>query len=270
MDKIHGTKNSHIQLPKSILEGFSFQEKITNEMGYPETKNYIYCMDMEGNITKIDISDANVQHGYYENEVEELFSLFESAFGEVKAKIKAALKSREKGFLKLSLPQNTESVIKKYCALCLIRSEEFVKGIAKKSLFIDVLANTPPNVVAYTYMRKPELVDKLFESKSFSFAFSTATKFILPQRGMYLISRSNSFDVYIPISPNIAIVLTEYAVIDNDGVLIVGEANDHDVEILNKIGIKTEIKYNQRAIYAQSEDDLIKYRDFLLSLKEGN
>ena len=133
-----------------------------------------------------------------------------------------------------------------------------------------MLANTPPKVVAYTYMRKPELVDKLLESNSFSFAVSTATKFILPQRGMYLISRSNSFDVYIPISPNIAIVLTEYAVIDNDGVLIVGEANDHDVEILNKIGIKTEIKYNQRAIYAQSEDDLIKYRDFLLSLKEGN
>lgn len=269
--EIHGKVNSHIQLPKSVLKAFSFLKNEINKNGLPEKHNYVYCLDMDGKISVIDIKEANTGFGYYEEKVEQILSETESAFGEVKEKINSAIKNCTGDTIKLNLPNNAEIVVKKYCSFCIVRSEEFVKAVKRKFLFIELLANTAPNTIIYAYLKNPEIIDQFISEKNISFVVSKDANFILPQCGAYSVTRgSKNFDIYIPISPKIAIMLTDSNTTDKEGRLIVGSVEGKIIDTLNNCGIRAEVTYNQRAIYAQSEDDLIKYRDVLLSLKEGN
>ena len=268
MSKIQGTINSHIQLPKSILKEFSFINIEKNDDGYPVKKHYVYRMDMEGNIDKTDIAEANVQYGYYEDCIENYFSKIETALGDVRAAIKSSLKSEQDCFLRIHLPKNTLQTVKQYCVLCYIRSEEFVKSVEKNSAMIDLLANSPANAVVYTYLRHPDIIDRVIKNKNLTFIISKENNFIIPQYGGYSMKRGGLIDVIIVVSPNVAFRLTDDTVRNKGGNLKVDSASKNQVDILNQVAIRSEFKYNRRALYAQTEQDLLKYKDFLLSLKE--
>ena len=154
--------------------------------------------------------------------------------------------------------------------MCCIRSENFVKGVKEKSLFMDLFANAPQNVVAYEYAKYPELADVLFKNKNLTFVVnSSKINFILPQCGIMMIKRpENFFDIYIPISPQISLVLTDYVVVNN-GILVVGESNEVRADIINMCAVKTEFLFNQKALYAKEYKDLERYREYMLSLNSG-
>lgn len=80
--------------------------------------------------------------------------------------------------------------------------------------------------------------------------------------------RGGLIDVIIVVSPNVAFRLTDDTVRNKGGNLKVDSASKNQVDILNQVAIRSEFKYNRRALYAQTEQDLLKYKDFLLSLKE--
>lgn len=267
MDKIQGSVKSHIQIPKSVLEGFSTKQKITNEQGLSESINVVYLMDMDGNISEQNIKDANTQFGYYEDPIEKGYlPIIESAFGEIKAKIKQAVKHRQSGAVDITLTDEDILAVKKYCALCMVRSEKFVETINSKSLFIDMIANEPQNTVIYQYARNPEVVDKFFSAHNLSFLTNdTKINLILPQHGIMILGKEQKtkYDVFVPVAPNLVLLLIEDDVMDN-ALWKVGRLSAEEVDKLNKFAIDIEFNNNHKAIYAKSKQDLERYRAWLL------
>lgn len=51
------------------------------------------------------------------------------------------------------------TTIRKYCALCIIRSELFVDAVRRHSDYIDLIANEPQNIVAGAYFDESEIID---------------------------------------------------------------------------------------------------------------
>lgn len=265
--KIKGSINSHIQLPKSVLKGFSFKEKSLNDRKKPESKSYIYCMDMNGKISKVDIKDANTEFGYYEDCVETIFSDIESRWGEIRKGIIESLKNKEWDRVVLKLPKDTLDVIKKYFALCVIRSENLAKEVQRKSVFMSFLENSPANTVVYTYMQEPEIVDKLVENKDFSVMIAPQERLVLPQSGFYAVKKDSNFDIMIPISPQYVINLTHDNVYDENKNRVFYKMQESDLEQLNKHAIMFEVRHNQRAIYSRDESILAQYKEYMLKLK---
>ncbi len=267
MDKIQGHFKSHIQIPKSVLEGFSTSKKIVNDKGFTETPKTIFAMDMEGNISEQNIKDANTRFGYFEDPIEkEYLPIIESAFGDIKKKIKQVIKNKNSADVEITLTEENILAVKKYCALCTVRSEKFVEDIKQKSIFLDMLGNAPQNVALYQYARHPEIIDKWFSSLNLSFLTNdTKSNLILPQCGILILDKEqkSKYDVIIPVAPNLGFLLTEDDVMDN-ALWKVGRLSIEEIDKLNKFAIDIEFQYNHKAIYAKTMQDLEKYRTWLL------
>jgi len=258
---IIGNKNSHIQIPKSVLFEFSKKVSIINHLGKPEKPDMIFIMDLKGNIYQENIKKVNTCFGYYENIVEtELLAKAEKLFGDAKLKLINAAKGQ-----RLNLNQIDIEAIELYCYLCLIRSPEFVKEVRKKSIFIDLLENSPQNTIMYTFFSHPKFNVDFLKGYNMYFVKNISNiNFILPQLGIIGIKVTNMINNYfIPITPKLAILLS------NDGGSF-GKKNrfkiidDKNVDNLNKFAIYNEKKHNKCAIYAQEKSDLERYKNFLL------
>ena len=218
MSKIKGDVNSHIQIPKGVLKGFSFSKGFINKLGKPERNNYIFCLKNANlNIEEITIDEANTEIGYYENEIEEIFCKYESDFVNAIKNIKKSLKLLKKqGYEYI---EKDVLAIKKYASLCWVRTPELAEGVKKKSVFIDILANQPQNVIAYTYFNDSTIVDKYFEKLNFTIIKNNSkANYLLPQTGIVVLGDNSftNYNTYIPITPEILILLTtEKTIIEN-------------------------------------------------------
>lgn len=265
--KLNGTKDSHIQIPKSLLKGFSSPHYFKNILGKDEKPNMVYKLDMEGNITLVNIKTENTEKGYYEDEIESTFlPSIEKKFGLLKEKILDFIKGKE-----LIITYDDILTVKKFCSLCMVRSKSFVNDIVKISRFIDVYENTPANVVLYNYWKKPELVDKYITGNNISFIKNeTDINYLLPRFYVVGIKQDNGIEDYlIPISPKILIRLTTDKT-NEDNVLFSGRMKISDVDNFNKLSIKREYENNHCAIYAKNKEDLERYLDYLKELKIEN
>lgn len=270
-EKIKGTQNSHIQLPRSILEGFSVRKTITNQRDQHKITKTVFCMDMEGNISEQDIKEINTEFGYYENEVEtKILARVESAFGQIKNKIITALKKRDCSSIEILITETDISAVRKYCSLCVIRSQKFVNDVANKSLMINHLRNEPQNAIAYHYTHNPDIVDKFFAKHNLTFLINqTENNLILPQYGILLLDKDHKtkYDVFIPVAPNLTLLLTQENVMENDRWNI-GRLSAEGVVKLNQFAVDIEFHYNHKALYGRTQNDLIMYRDWLLRPRE--
>lgn len=269
MDKIQGHFKSHIQIPKSVLEGFSTSKKIVNDKGFTETPNMIFAMDMEGNISEINIKDANTAFGYYEDVIEsKVLPTFETAFGDVKSNIVRFIKDIDKNkSTQITLSDSDLIAIKKYCALCFVRSQNFAQNVQEKSIFGDLIANEPQNAVMYVYLNHPEIIDFLFANLNFFILKNQSEiNLLLPQSGLTIRQNSttNAISVFIPITDRICLMLSS---VTNHEKL--AAMDDNFVDKLNRYMIESEYGNNHKAIFAKQKSDLERYQDHLLSLK-GN
>ena len=95
--KIKGTQNSHIQVPKSLLKGFSTRAFKINELNKKENPRIVYKLDIDGNITQVNIKNENTEFGYYEDLIEsKILNAVENDFGNLKTRIIKALNSGER------------------------------------------------------------------------------------------------------------------------------------------------------------------------------
>ena len=196
--EIKGTKDSHIQIPKSLLKPFSTPVSIVNSLGFKETPDMVFKMDMDGTISQENIKETNTEFGYYEDIIEtSLLKSIEDAFGNFKADL---LKSVKANLPPVFSPSDI-LIVKKYCSLCLIRSQSFVSDIKNKSVFIDFLANAPQNVVVYEYFKNPSLVDNYIPGDSISYIKNeTDINYVLPQFYAIGMKQKNHRIDYFPAS----------------------------------------------------------------------
>lgn len=268
MEKIKGSVNSHIQLPRLILKSFSTVEHTTNENGFPEKHRMVYMIDMDGNISKQDIEEVNAEKGYYEDVIEkEVLATIEGAFGETRAKILSAISKAGSGnIVKLNITEEDVSIMKKYCALCIIRSEKLVEEISKKSLFMQFYQNAPQNIVAYMYANQPELVDYIISNHNVTLIINRLKdeQFILLQHGLIVYSHKDDkkLEIMMPIAPNVAILFTNEEVKIGNKLTILEVSAKH-VSEFNRLAIRFEKLYNKKAVYAKRKCDLEKYKEFI-------
>lgn len=263
--KIKGTQDSHIQVPKSLLKGFSTKAFKINELNKKENPRIVYKLDMDGNITQVNIKNENTEFGYYEDLIEsKILKAVENDFGNLKTRIIKALNSGE-GIVEFS--EGDILTVKKFCSLCLVRSESFVNSVKEKSKFIELYANAPQNVIMYQYFKSPKLVDKYIVGNNLSFVINdTDINYVLPMFYTISILDNGISNFYIPITPKVLIRLTTEKMICGN-ILYFGKMEETDVDNFNKIAIQSEFRNNKGAIYALKEDDLKRYVSFIKTIE---
>lgn len=268
---IRGDKNSHIQLPASVINEFSQPESFINSRGFKETHQYTYCLHRDLVIEKLRVDkEANTEKGYYENPIEEDLSIIETHFGRAKNKV---LELKDYLLYNKNIPKEKTIFseleilsIVKYCSICWMRSPVFAKAVEEKSFAIKagLIANEPQNIVLMQYFNDPDIVDRYFSDMNMTFIINNSNvDFILPQIGFVSPKTfdENQFEVYIPIHPKAAIYLTHKEVII-DGSLVVYCVGEHDVDYINKLSINNEFHNNVGNIYAENEADILRYKEF--------
>lgn len=265
--EITATQNSHIQIPKTLLKSFSNLISMKNEFGKNEKPRMVYKLDMKGNISQVNIKKENTEFGYYEDLIEsKILNAVENDFGNLKTRIIKALNSGER---LVEFSKDDILTVKKFCSLCLVRSESFVNSVKEKSKFIELYANTPQNVIMYQYFKSPELVDKYIVGNNLSFVINDKDiNYVLPRFYTVSILDNGISNFYIPITPKVLIRLTTEKMICGN-TLYFGKMEITDVDNFNKYAIQCEFRNNKGAIYAQKEEDLKRYVSFVKNLNNN-
>lgn len=254
--------NSHIQLPFSVLRGFSTKENVCNENNMPETHDVIYAMDFDGIIVKKDIKEVNTERGYYSEQSEEWLSKIETDFGDVKNKIRKLHKGGAQAKLSLS-HQDVEAVVK-YCSSCIIRSEEWHNRLRKKYGL-----RKAQDLAIEFYHDEQQEIDKLIHCDNITFIYlpQKDAALLLPQCGFAKFVHENGVLVWVPVANDLAIVLTDRKTVTEDGVFHIGHIEDEQVNMINMQIIDAENACSKKAVYAKREEDLLRYREYMMSCK---
>lgn len=264
---IRGTQNSHIQIPKSFLKKFSTSKDFINERGLPEKHKFTYRLNRQGDIEEQKIEKANTEFGYFEEEVETEFGKIESDFISARDNIIAFVnQAKSKNCTKFD--EKDIQAVKRFCALCLIRSPLMAKGVSEKSLFVrlGLVANEPQNVVAMEHLNNLDEADRLFDGLEFTIVENESNiNIILPQIAVYSMMFDDGLkNIYLPVTPKVLFLFTSETVYKN-GALHIFYANDKDIDALNKYAILSECRNNVGNIYGKFEQDLEKYKEFIIS-----
>ena len=261
--------DSHIQIPKSILKKFSIPEnEFKNNLRIKH--NYVYSIDMSGQIIKKDIKDCNVMFGYFDDEVEQkIIKKYEDSIGEIKKKIFAFTKAKT-----IQLTPADNERVKEFLVTTLLRSPEMVKNYCNHSFTWFLFSNPPQNHLLYEYENYKKELNKMFQDYQLNiFVNKTKVNFIIPQLCFYDVRWSNKQTMYVfPISTNIAITLNQNIedYIAEDGVLEYQTTMDKAViHKFNKSAIATEYNINKQNIYAKEEYDLKQYLPYLKEISQG-
>lgn len=263
MDKIKGTKNSHIQVPRFILEGFSTPETICNDKGFPVRQNKIWRLDMDLNTEQLDIKDCNVEQGYYEDWAEQKLSVYETKMGNVKKKFvdyKRALDNGIENEIQLS-DEDINAIIDHY-KLCLLRSPDLCEQIERTSTLMELLSSSVPNaVIAFsTDTDIQNILDEIFvKFNSVRLLVNQSdVHFVLPQQYAFGYNTGYTSAFFTPIMPNLALMLSTE---QESGIIKLSD--DLLFNAINEYGIKSEFATNNCAIYAKTEDDIKRYIPFI-------
>lgn len=263
--------DSHIQLPKSTLVRFSKPHSFTNSQGLPESFKGVYCLQKNGVIELQDIDNVNVEYGYFENEIECELSKIESRFMGAKQsiikRVNALTKSKKLDNYKyFGISSEDLLAVYKYCSICFVRSPIFVKYVNDSafSMKIGLYENAPQNIVMMHYFNNANEIDDLFKNMGLSVLINhSSVNFILPQMG--ILFPNNIFDlqacVAIPITPKMVAVLERPYPQDLD-IGTICEIGENEVDKFNKLMIKDELLSNVGNIYAQREQDILRYKEF--------
>lgn len=254
--------NSRIQLPFSVLRGFSTKEKVCNENNMPEMHDVIYAMDFDGVIVKKDIKEVNTKRGYYSAQSEAWLSEIETNFGDIKQKIR---KLHQEGIqAKVTLSNKDVAAVVSYCTMCLIRSEELHNRFRKKYRVCDI-----QDLVIEFYRDDRQEVDKWIYCNHITFIYlpQKDAALLLPQCGFAKFVYNNGVLVWVPVANDLAIVLTDRETITSDGVFHIGHIENEQVDIINMQMIDAENACSKKAVYAKREKDLLRYREYMMSRK---
>lgn len=240
--------DSHVQIPKSILCGFTSKEN----------RNLVYRMNIDGIIDSCEPKKCNIKHGYYEIKTEKILAEIESKFGLIKKKL---LKGNT------SLTVDEENIIKSFIAFCFARNPYIAKEVERESVYSSFFSVFDVQDVLIKLVKNDPLhyYNNLFFGYSLCLAVNnTSSSFIIAQNCVEHIQLYGSNDIMmiLPISPKLAICSMKLEQ-EVDGILIRHINETGWIELFNKTAIYNEFitpKNNEfKYVYAQKKEDLEKY-----------
>ncbi len=254
--------NSHIQIPKSLLAGFSQKEKIQSEKGV-EKKDLIYRMNMDLTIDRLDIQDCNVEAFYFSDSTETILGKYEKDFGEIKKTVGQFQKKKQQD-MQLT-PQQQLQIIDFFC-ISYLRAPWFTNSVNEKSYFSTRFGLDSKDVLIEMFNEWSSTRDLLFKGCKPNILINmTSENFIVTQSVLYPYLVNGQDHYIIPVNEKCAITMvpdiSKYVI---DGYLYYQKIeNPEQVDTLNKYALDIEFGLNQKAVYAKRRADLEKYIPYI-------
>ena len=250
------TKN-HIQIPKSILEGFS-----------DKNNGYKVCrMDCAGHIDFELPKNCNIGENFYSENVEtNVLANVESDFGQVKRKIIKSIKQS----VPICLTKKETDSIKWFFIISLARQSQLT---ANQNA--DASSVTRSDNIAYADSVKSRLFEGLYPHCGFCISVNqTNQNFIVSQNCVFHTMNAIDQVAAMPITPKLLIALVPFEENVPLDTFPIMETDDLKlVDAFNVSAICAEMNANKdrsyKYLYAQKEVDFSRY-DILKQLKKGN
>lgn len=194
------TINSHIQIPRFILENFE------------DSKHFLYQLDVRDlTIRGGHARTLNTQVGYYSNETEALLTqYYESPFAPILKK----LKDFDFSTNTFQVSSDFSDFVKQFFGIIFARSPNMYSAISKNSIFMQIgkiAAEDKPDVA----VRSAMLTDCRDVFRDYAIGFvsnQSKVPFVLPMCSAYGMRLHNKGSIFFPVAPNFAIVFVPRSV----------------------------------------------------------
>ena len=240
--------NSHIYVPKSILNRFAVRNEKNNKI--------IYYIDLENKqIKTASTKSFNTQLGYYHIYNEQILkNEAEDKIGEVIRKIEDSIEN-------VNLNEVDITLIKKFLVYQLIRTDYLAKKLQEIENLDDTIQEIKNDNIFIE--SKLKILFKTFEKCDVEILINTSSsEFVLTSNATYVIyENNNSNNDYMMVqvlSPKIAILFYKENTLKklniNKKFQVIYESNSARIENLNLMALATSIKGNAKFIVGKEND----------------
>lgn len=247
---------SHVQIPKTILEKFSFSEIEFNENNKPVPIDFVYCLDLDRKtIIKENIKTLNTIEGYYSSDMETFLSIIEGQTGEIKKEAKRFYND------KISQYNIDQDMVKNFARFAFLRSKLALNEANKPtnvSYMLNLLGyNT--NKSHEDLLMHPEALQGAFDNYDVTvFENHSNVDLVVPRNCIYNSEFSCRNVVwFMPFSPRLAFILVDKQdSCHNVKGSVQNSDNDEHIRILNRHALDCEIKVNNCFVVSKRKQEL--------------
>lgn len=257
---------SHMQLPHFLMRRFAHKIALNNKDGKVVHKECVYCLDIKSkSISEADISELNVQEGYYVDEAERILGEVESDFGNLVAEIKAHLKSGDE-FFDLEPHEHT---IKKFFYMAMSRSKAMVDKTIANSIFGELYPEVfnPSGIVMASEMLYKDTFLTNFQAMV---AISSEKNFVMPKTCWYWGGMDTPYGpqpiLTLPIMPTVAVVLIKKELkeaIRDNGYPNILKVDAATIKNANNFALLHEMRSDCEFLICAREDELRNLKEAL-------
>lgn len=234
--------NSHVQIPASIMRGFSCDRK--------GKETYVLELDNREPTTET-IKRYSTVYGYFEDAAEELLSKEETAFGMVKNKIIETIRKGER----FEFSDNELIITKRFITFTITRRKDMASMVQSKSVFCDILGiEIPPSQPIYTTKKlypNGELLDKY---KITYLVNKSKVPLVCPENCLYSVN-NKTLHKYAPNTPIVVFPLTPITA------LLICEDTIGNIEVDSDLIIEQLNEDALRSVYTTHSDFIISAKD---------
>lgn len=239
---MHGTMNSHIQIPRFLLRNFEDQEGTLYQL---DAKSMI--------INRGHARTINTKKGYFSNEIENMMQqYFESPF----SKLLKSIQNPDSDTSHYDVPDDFEKIIKKFVLLTMARTPEMYESIVSNAVyarFVSVNEDDKADIAVETCMTLG--VETVFDSFTIAFLHNrSVVPFVLPICGLYNAPFMRHSCMVYPMTPHFAILLIKGT----------------PPELIDDKGTKPVVLYNANVARKLNCSALLEQRCFECYEKLGN
>ena len=256
--------NSHIQIPLSVIENFSYFLKTENN-GHINKEKFVFVLDVKSKLIKeIRAKDYGAEHGYYSQDVEALLNeSYESPLGEIKKKIITYSKHK---IDEITIDKKEFIALKNYLKMLFYRNKKMYEDFLK---FSKLPQESRPNVSEYIEICHKKNIDPIENLKSYSLTLLTTDstrKFVNSFSGLGLFSSkdvSPNLLIFAPLCPEGG-VLFFIPNTPNDIYMDPKIVDEKNVIEINKYICRTECELSKDSLISNCENELqelIKYHE---------
>ena len=258
--------NSHVQIPKTILEEFSFREIEFNKNNQPVPIDFVYCLGLDCKaITKENIKTLNTIEGYYSSEMETFLSIIEGQTGEIKKEAKRFYNNN------ISQYNINQDMVKNFARFAFLRSKLTLNEANRPtnaSYILNILGyNT--NKSQEDLLMHPEALQGAFDNYDVTvFENHSKVDLVVPRNCIYNSEFICGNVVWVmPFSPRLAFILVnKQDSCHNEKGSVPNSGEDEFIRIMNRHALECEIKMNNCFIVAKREQELEELLPVILKI----
>lgn len=276
--------NSHKQIHKSLMKGFSHKMTVTYE-GKTNKADAVYYLDFSDFQIKEElIKKLGTEYGYFDDETEAFLGKVESNFGELIKEVQNLTKEKKKNpSLSIIFDLNKyEIAIKEYIKYALVRSSKMIHEIKSKSITPQIMPEefcqslyTPSNIIKIASGMELKIIENFIDGFMPNLMINESNVNFITSKSCWYSHcwKDGEYQVYIPITERIAIIMFEKRFIERyrllDGSIgLQSVTKDEMVKTLNELSLRSELNQDGEFLIAKNREDLLALQQKLTNLQK--